>query len=141
MNDNTNILSEAQLQRMKEYAAARRGADKPPMTYLYHDTDIRNIAEMVSKIAFVEVMKDFPEIFREDDEQMATATDPEAVGKAIGFYSYFVCMVNPAFPKSRLPEVVKASTDYYVDYVEAMMEEFGTWMEYWKRGFEDVISL
>ncbi len=140
MDFNAEILSDAQLQRMKEYAAERRGADRPPMKYLYSSENIDAIVEMVSKIAFVEVMRNYSEIIPEDDAQVARANDPEAVGKAIGFYSYFVCMVNPAFPKSRFPEVVNESTRYYTDYLKARMYEFANFLQWWKRGFEDVIS-
>ena len=126
---------------IRQYAASRVNSDKAPMSYLYSSDSIASISELVAKLTFVRLLQGEKLIEPESALQRALACSDAPVRSSVREYVEFVCLVNPAFPSSRLEELFSASYRYYNWYIDNLFESFAFELEDWKRGFEGCLFI
>jgi hypothetical protein len=120
---------------MLDYAARRQNEQVRPMSYLYSEFELQPIVEMISLIAEVSLLQDFPLIDRDDKAQMEAVEDFDGIRMAIALLCYFTILVNENFTEDDYVRMFADSMNYYQEEYRNRMGGFWDDANSWKEPF------
>ena len=126
---------------MDEYLSSVDDLFKAPMKYLVSSDSLKDLQEMIARLAFAYIMQDEEMIVPEDEAQVTKASQASLVADAIGRYASFACFINQNLDEKSFGRVYDAAQEYYEEYLPALFQDFAFEMENWKRNFEGALFI
>ena len=126
---------------MLDYAARRQNEQVRPMSYLYSESELQPIVEMISLIAEVSLLQEFPLIDRDDKAQMEAVEDFDGVRMAIALLCYFTVLVNGNFTEDDFVRMVADSMNFYQEESRNRMGGFWDDGDSWKEPFSGCLFI
>lgn len=126
---------------MEEFLKDTEALQRAPMKYLVSSGSLKDMQEMIARLAFAYIMQDEETIVPEDETQRIKASQASVVADAIGRYTSFTCMINPNLSAKDFGRVYDAAQEYYEEYMPALFQDFAFEMEEWKEKFAGALFI
>ena len=120
---------------MEQYLTDVDNLVKAPMKYLVNGDSLKDLQEMIARLAFAFIMQDEEMIVPEDEAQVIKASQASVVADAIGRYASFTCFINQNLTEKDFGRIYDAAQDYYEEYMPALFQDFAFEQEAWKEKF------
>lgn len=126
---------------MEQYLSDVDSLVKAPMSYLVSGDNLRDLQEMIARLAFAFIMQDEETVVPEDEAQVMKASQASVVADAIGRYASFACFINQNLTEKDFGRVYDAAQEYYEEYMPALFQDFAFEMEGWKEMFAGALFI
>lgn len=126
---------------METYLSDADALQKAPNKYLTSASSLKDLQEMIARLAFAFIMQDQEKIVPEDESQVIMASQATVVADAIGRYASFTCLTNPSLSEKDFGLIYDSAQDYYEEYLMAMFHDFAFELNDWKRKFAGALYI
>ena len=126
---------------MLDYAARRQNEQVRPMSYLYSESELQPIVEMISLIAEVSLLQNYPLIDRDDKAQMEAVEDFDGIRMTVALLCYFTVLVNGNFTEDDYVRMVTDSMNLYQEEYRNRMGGFWDDGNSWKEPFSGCLFI